>query len=139
MSRCPAVRSVFALTGLLMAGNAIAAASPDEAALRRGEQIYTRCAACHAIDSNRTGPQHCGLFGRRAGTAPGFTGYSKAMRHSKIVWNAGSLDHFLQDPMKAVPGTAMGYAGIKDPQERSDLIGWLSAATRPGRTCPASR
>ncbi|HMA08293.1 MAG TPA: c-type cytochrome [Ramlibacter sp.] len=124
----------LACAGLLVAGTA-PAAEPDAATLRRGEQIYTRCAACHAIDSNRTGPQHCGLFGRRAGTAPGFTGYSKAMRDSKIVWNANAIDHFLQDPMKAVPGTAMGYAGVKDPKERADLIAWLSVATRPGQGC----
>lgn len=126
--------AALACAGLLVAGTALAA-EPDAAMLRRGEQVYTRCAACHAIDSNRTGPQHCGLFGRRAGTAPGFTGYSKAMRDSKIVWNARTLDHFLQDPMKAVPGTAMGYAGVKDPKERADLIAWLGVATRPGQGC----
>jgi cytochrome c len=110
----------------------------DAASLQRGERIYTRCAACHAIDRNRTGPQHCGLFGRRAGTAPGFDGYSKAMRNSKIVWNARSLNIFLQAPTEVVPGTSMGYAGVKDAQERADLIAWLHKATRPGVTCTPS-
>ena len=112
---------------------------PGPAELRRGEQIYTRCAACHAIESNRTGPQHCGLFGRRAGTAPGFDTYSKAMRDSKIVWNEGSLDVFLQAPTLAVPGTSMGYAGVKDAQERGDLIAWLRQAAKPGKGCSVSR
>jgi cytochrome c len=128
---------------LLVAGNVLAAAprapAPDEATLRRGEQVYARCIACHAIEANRTGPQHCGLFGRRAGTAPGFTGYSKALQASKIVWNAQTLDRFLQDPMKAVPGTTMGYAGVKDPKERADLIAWLGVATRPGQGCTPER
>jgi cytochrome c len=110
-------------------------AATDEGALRRGEQVYARCAACHAVESNRTGPQHCSLFGRRAGTAPGFTAYSQALRDSKIVWDARSLDVFLQDPMKAVPGTTMGYAGVKDPKERSDLIAWLRESTRAGQSC----
>ena len=109
------------------------------AELRRGEQIYTRCAACHAIESNRTGPQHCGLFGRRAGTAPGFDTYSKAMRDSKIVWNERSLDVFLQAPTLAVPGTSMGYAGVKGAQERADLIAWLRQAAKPGKGCSVSR
>jgi cytochrome c len=91
--------------------------------------------ACHAIDANRTGPQHCGLFGRPAGTAPGFEGYSDAMKHSGIVWDAKTLDRFLQDPLEAVPGTAMGYAGVKDSKERADLIDWLKEATQPGKTC----
>lgn len=55
---------------------------------------------------------------------PGFA-YSDAMRHSKIVWDEKTLDLFLQNPLKAVPGTSMGYAGIPDPQERADLIAYL--------------
>ena len=125
---------------LPMAAALAAAGQHDDAArLQRGEQVYTRCAACHAIDRNRTGPQHCGLFGRRAGTAPGFDGYSKAMRNSKIVWNAHSLDVFLKSPTEAVPGTAMGYAGVKDPQERADLIAWLHKATQPGISCTVEK
>ena len=133
-------RALVLAAGIAAAQHAVAApASPgpaaDAAQLRRGEQIYTRCAACHAIETNRTGPQHCGLFGRRAGTAPGYTTYSRAMRSSTIVWDAHSLDVFLQAPLQAVPGTAMGYAGVKDPQERADLIAWLRQATQPGKTC----
>jgi cytochrome c len=116
-------------------GGGPVSAAVDAGALQRGEQIYSRCAACHGIEGNRTGPQHCGLFGRRAGTAPGFAMYSQAMRESAIVWDARTLDRFVADPMKAVPGTAMGYAGVKDPKERADLIAWLQQATRAGRSC----
>ena len=123
----------LALAGSLLAGTV--GAAPDAAALKRGEELYVRCLACHAIDANRTGPQHCGLFGRRAGTAPGFDAYSKAMRESGIVWDERSLNTFLQDPIKTVPGTAMGYAGIKNDTERAELIAWLRQATRPGKTC----
>jgi cytochrome c len=107
--------------------------------LKRGERVYERCVACHSIEGNRTGPQHCGLFGRRAGTAPGYDGYSRALRDAKIVWNERTLDAFLQNPMRAVPGTTMGYAGIADARERADLIAWLREATRPGRSCRLSR
>jgi len=85
--------------GLLAAG---ASAAPAAPALARGEQVYARCAACHAIEGNRTGPQHCGLFGRRAGTAPGYSAYSRAMRESRWVWDEKSLDVFLQDPVQAL-------------------------------------
>ena len=123
-----------------LAGAATSGAAPatTDAELLRGQKIYERCAACHAVDANRTGPQHCGLFGRKAGTAPGFDGYSDAMRHSGIVWDAKTLNVFLENPMKAVPGTAMGYAGVKDPKERADLIAWLRQATQPGKTCRLS-
>ena len=91
---------------------------------KAGQEIYFRCIACHALAHNRTGPRHCGLFGRRAGSVKGF-GYSEAMKRSKIVWSAETLDRFLADPLKAVPGTSMGYAGVADSKERADLIAYL--------------
>jgi cytochrome c len=97
----------------------------------RGEQIYSRCFACHAIDRDRTGPRHAGLFGRRAGSVPGFP-YSAAMKKagaSGLVWNDESLDKFLQNPTKFIPGTRMTYAGIKSDQERADLLAYLKQAT----------
>ena len=87
------------------------------------------------IEGHRTGPQHCGLWGRRAGTAAGYTAYSTAMQRSGIVWDEHSLDVFLKDPLTTVPGTAMGYAGVKDDTERADLIAWLKVATQPGKAC----
>ena len=94
---------------------------------KAGEQVYSRCLACHAIDYDRTGPRHCGLIGRKAGSVPGFP-YSRAMKKSGIVWNTKTLDMFIKDPLKTVPGTAMGYDGVKDPKERADLIAFLVAA-----------
>ena len=127
------------LGGLLASVAAGAAAAAPDGAASRGQQVYARCAACHAIEANRTGPQHCGLFGRRAGTAPGFSAYSQAMRASGLVWNERTLDRFLQNPMQAVPGTAMGYAGVKDAAERAALLAWLRQATQPGKTCTLSK
>jgi cytochrome c len=100
----------------------------------RGERIYGRCFACHAIDRDRTGPRHAGLFGRHAGGVPGFP-YSAAMKKagaSGLAWNDETLDKFLQNPTKFIPGTRMTYAGIKDDQERADLIAYLKAATAGG-------
>lgn len=133
-----AVAFVVAPWALPVGAQTAAGKAPDAATLQRGEHVYARCAACHAIEANRTGPQHCGLFGRRAGTAPGFDTYSRAMRDSKIVWNERSLNVFLEAPTQAVPGTTMGYAGVKDPRERADLIAWLREATRPGARCTVS-
>jgi cytochrome c len=133
-----AMACVAALGATPVAAQAASAKAPDADSLQRGEQIYARCSACHAIEVNRTGPQHCGLFGRHAGTAPGFDGYSKAMRDSKIVWNERNLDVFLAAPTQAVPGTTMGYGGVKDARERADLIAWLRDATRPGTRCSVS-
>lgn len=132
MSRL-ALRAGAALVfgGLGFAG----AAMPTTELLARGEQLYGRCVACHSIEQNRTGPAHCGLFGRKAGTAPGFGTYSPAMKNSGIVWNEASLAKFLADPMNAVPETSMTYMGVRDAGERQALIAWLKAATQPGKSC----
>jgi cytochrome c len=68
------------------------------------------------------------LFGRRAGGVAGFE-YSGAMKGSGIVWSAATLDRFLADPLRVVPGTTMTYAGVADAQERADLIAYLRVAT----------
>lgn len=98
-----------------------ALAAGDPAA---GEAVYSRCQGCHALEYNRTGPKHCGLLGRRAGSVPGFE-YSPAMKQSGIVWNAKTLDRFLANPTKAVPGTTMTYAGVPGAKDRANLIAYL--------------
>jgi cytochrome c len=114
---------------MLVAG-ALAARAEGTGDPVRGEQIYRRCQGCHSIDRNRIGPMHKGLFGRPAGSVPGFD-YSKAMKDSGIVWSAATLDLFLQGPRKMVPGTKMTFAGVPDAAERADLIAYLEQATKP--------
>ena len=123
--------------GRILAGVALAFAADAAPAVSKhaalqgdptnGEAIYARCLACHTLAYDRTGPRHCGLFGRRAGGETGFA-YSEAMKRSKIVWNEKTLDRFLADPLATVPGTAMGYAGVTDARERTDLIAYLKQA-----------
>jgi cytochrome c len=100
----------------------------------RGEEIYTRCMACHTLAHNRVGPRHCGLFGRKAGSVPNYA-YSTAMKKYGVTWNEETLDRFIENPLKTVPGTKMGYAGVKDPQERADLIAYLKKATSDPKIC----
>jgi cytochrome c len=108
---------------------ALAAGDP-----KAGEAVYSRCLACHSLAYHRTGPRHCGLFGRLAGSAAGYEEYSPAMKRSRLEWNENTLDRFLADPLKAVPGTTMTYAGVKDAKERADLIAYLKQEGK----CPAS-
>jgi cytochrome c len=104
---------------------AAASAAPDKLP---GELVYARCAACHALAYDRVGPRHCGLLGRRAGTVAGFA-YSPAMKNSGLTWDEKTLDRFLAQPMKALPGTTMTYDGVPDPKERRDLIAYLHQAS----------
>jgi cytochrome c len=113
--------SVIALT--LSAQLAVAAD-----AARGGELYSARCGACHSIADNGAGPRHAGLFGRKAGTQPGFD-YSAALKRSRIVWNASRLDRWLADPNALVPGNKMVVQLAADPHDRSDIIAYLRQAT----------
>jgi cytochrome c len=95
----------------------------------RGEQIYNRCLACHALAYDRVGPRHCGLFGRLAGSAQGFE-YSAAMKSSKITWDETTLERFLADSLEVVPGTTMTYDGVADAQDRQDVVAYLKHASK---------
>lgn len=117
---------------------AIAADAPLVGDPAHGKEVYATCMYCHAIDVNRVGPMHRGLFGRTAGTLPGYT-YSAAMKQAGakgLVWNAQTLDVYLKNPQKVVPGTKMLFNGIADAQTRADLIAYLKAATA-GKPEPA--
>ena len=91
-----------------------------------GRALYEQhCAACHSVDANRVGPAHRGVFGRQAGRAPGFK-YSPALQRSRVVWNAQTLDAWLTDPERVIPGQKM-YAEFDDPAVRAAIIEFLRA------------
>jgi cytochrome c len=115
------------LASALALSTTVAAAAAADAV--RGEQIYARCLACHALAYDRVGPRHCGLFGRLAGSASGYE-YSPAMKNSHITWDAKALDRFLAKPLAMVPGSTMTYDGVPDPNERADLIAYLDRASQ---------
>ena len=90
----------------------------------RGADLYeAKCGACHSLDSNRIGPKHRGVFGRKSATVPGFH-YTAALRKLNVVWNRQTIDRWLQSPTAMAPGTAMGYR-LTVPQERADVIAYL--------------
>jgi len=89
-----------------------------------GKQAFAACAPCHAPDQNGVGPKIGGVLNRSAGSVEGFR-YSRAMKNSRIVWDEKSLDAYLAEPQKLVPGNLMPFSGIADAQKRSDLIAYL--------------
>lgn len=95
----------------------------------RGARAYGLCAACHALEPGRhmTGPSLAGIWGRKAGTAPGFARFSTALKNSGLVWNEAALQAWLANPGKAVPGNYMQFGGIADARVRADLIAFLRA------------
>jgi cytochrome c len=95
------------------------------ASVARGKALYeSRCIACHSVDTNRVGPMHRGVLGRRAGSVSGFA-YSDALRGSTMVWHRETLQAWLKDPEALIPGQQMGYQ-VEGLQDRLDLVAYLS-------------
>jgi cytochrome c len=112
-------------TTVLLAG-AVVCAPARAADAERGKELYeSRCIGCHSIDANRVGPAHQGVYGRKAGAVPDYD-YSPALKRSKIVWNAKTLDRWLANPSALVPGTKMGFS-VADRKDRADLVEYLKS------------
>ena len=111
----------LSVTTLLALAAAVAHAQ-DAAA---GGMAFQQCAECHSPGAaDNAGPGLKGVFGRRAGAKDGFS-YSTAMKKSAVVWDDKTLDAFLANPAKALPGTSMAYGGDEDAKERADLVAYL--------------
>jgi cytochrome c len=90
----------------------------------RGKELYeARCGACHSIEDNRVGPAHKGVVGRKAGTAADYD-YSPAVKASTIVWSVDTLDRWLTDPERTIPGQKVSYS-VPLERDRSDIIAYL--------------
>jgi cytochrome c len=93
-----------------------------------GEKVGIACKTCHAYvaGKNMVGPSLWAIQGRTAGTVAGYT-YSAANKNSGIVWTNEKLFQYLEAPQRVIPGTKMTYTGIKDPQQRADMIAYLDS------------
>lgn len=114
----------------LVSVSAFAAEDPE-----RGAKAFQTCAACHSLEPGRhfTGPSLAHLFDRKAGTAPGFQRYSDALRQSRVVWDEKTLDAWIKEPAKFIPGNVMTFSGLKDEKARRDLVQYLKEAdANPG-------
>jgi cytochrome c len=100
----------------------------------RGQRVFGACAACHSLqpDQNMTGPSLADLWNKKAGSLPSFSRYSDALTSANITWNDKTLDAWVTDPQHVVPGNQMSFPGIKNAQQRGDLLAFLKQATQKG-------
>ena len=101
--------------------------STGAVAEEQGETLFKKnCAICHTLEAgkNKIGPSLAGVVGRKAGSVPGFA-YSAANKNSGDIWDAQTLDIYLVDPRKFMPGTKMVFVGLKNPEDRKALIEYL--------------
>ncbi len=97
--------------------------------IAKGEKIFKKCKACHAVEegAHKTGPSLWGIVGHEVAAADGFTSYSGKLPAGE-TWSAENLSAFLEAPKKWAPGTSMGFAGLKKPEDRAAIIAYLNEA-----------
>lgn len=100
----------------------------------RGETVFFKCGACHTTvpGVHAEGPSLVGVFGRPPASAPDYrySGALRAFARDGAVWDAATLDRFIQRPGRLVKGTSMPYSGLRDPQDRRDVIAFLQELSR---------
>ena len=114
---------------VIAAGTLLTEFTASAADAQHGKDLYqSRCGSCHSLEYNGLGPAHKGVFGRKAGSAPGFA-YSRALKDSTVIWNEQALERWLSGPEAFIPGQKMGFS-VQDAAERAEIIAYLAAASK---------
>ncbi len=111
----------------------------SEASASSGERVSKKCAACHSFEKggpNKIGPNLWGVLGSPSANHAGFS-YSDAMKSFGKTWDYETLSTFLAKPKAAVPGTAMGFAGLKKPKDIANLLAYLRTLSDAPLPLPA--
>lgn len=100
-----------------------------------GKRVFTKCMACHSIGpgaTNKVGPELNGLFGRKAGSIPGYN-YSDANKNSGITWTEQEFAAYIRDPQSVVKGTKMSFPGLKNDKDVADITAFLKTFGPDGK------
>ncbi|MGA7208591.1 MAG: cytochrome c family protein, partial [Pseudolabrys sp.] len=115
-----------------------AAIAPVIGDVATGKLVFRKCQACHSLEpgKNGLGPSLAGLIGKKASGVPNYN-YSPAMKGSSLTWDVATLDAYLSDPQRLVPGNKMPFPGLKTENERNAVIAFLASTSVPGPAAPA--
>ncbi|MBV9264870.1 MAG: c-type cytochrome [Acidobacteriaceae bacterium] len=104
----------------------VSAMTPGDPA--NGKVLFEkRCTGCHALDTDKEGPRLRGVYGRKAGSVPGFV-YSDALKAANFTWDAAGLDKWLTDTESVVPNNDMSFH-VPKAEERADIIEYLRVSS----------
>ena len=94
-----------------------------------GEQAAKVCRTCHNMAKGsgpKVGPDLFGVVGRPVASVPGFN-YSSALKAKGGNWTFETLNPWIENPRKDVPGTLMTFGGIQSEKQRADIIAYLNS------------
>lgn len=122
------------MAGLLISSVTVGVAQDQAATIEgdvaAGEKVYKKCKACHVVDEekNKVGPHLVAIIDRPAAAVEGFK-YSKAMAKAAeegLVWDVANLTEYLVAPKKMIKGTKMAFAGLKKPEDVTNVIAYIA-------------
>ncbi len=123
------IKSAGLVAGLIFVSSAAMADQIGD--VENGAKVFKKCSGCHQVGQgakNRVGPHLNGIFGRKAATVSEDFKYSKGLRRAGadgLVWSLDKLDAYLENPKALVTGTRMSFRGLKDEQDRRDVLAYL--------------
>jgi cytochrome c len=135
MKRCIDVGSFAVAAAALCIGAFAGPVAAQEGNVEEGAEVFKKCRACHDVGpvaKNKVGPLLNDIVGRKAGTIEGFD-YSKANKDGGakgLAWTEDVLLKYLENPLAFMPGTKMAFVGLKDVQDRKDLIAYLKTFSK---------
>jgi cytochrome c len=126
------IRCMAAMLGLLLASAGAAAA---QGSAEQGEDVFKKCKACHDVGDgarNKVGPILNGVVGRKAASVEGYPYSSdlKALGAQGLVWDENNLNKYLENPKSVVGNGKMVFPGLKDEQDRKDVIAYLKTFSK---------
>lgn len=118
---------------MMIAGTALLALTVQASAEgdpAKGEKVFKKCKACHAVGpdaKNKVGPMLNGIVDNSWGAVENYK-YSKsliALGDGK-VWDVETLDAYLTKPKDVIPKGKMAFAGLRKEDDRANVIAYLA-------------
>lgn len=131
------------IAALVVGLTPIASSAAEKGDPARGAKIYNKCKSCHRVGdgaANSVGPHLNEIFGRKAGTIEGYR-YSKGMLREGadgLVWTPEKLHVYLENPKALVSKTRMNFRGLKNKQDRDDVLAYLRQFSANPQDIPES-
>jgi len=108
------------------------------ASVESGKKLARKCGLCHTFkkgDPHKIGPNLWDIVGTDKARWENFS-YSAALASVGGSWGYEELNSFVAKPGAYIPGTRMTFNGLKELEDRADLIAYLRTLSDSPRPLP---